>query len=154
MLPKTMRIACLACCGAVAFALFAGQAAPQAARIKRLYVEPFTVKTGPQKLHEDVVRELRKLNSVSLVADASSADATLTGNAEIWIKGYRSLNPRSGTSPSNGTPLYTGFLSVELKDAKGEVLWSYLATPGAPSEDVSKDLSRRIAKQLSKVLEP
>jgi hypothetical protein len=138
----------------VAGALLAGQAAPRATRIKRLYVEPFTVKTGPQRLREDVIRELRKLNSVSLVANASSADAILTGNAEIWIKGYRSLNPRSGTSPSSGTPLYTGYLSVELKDVKGEVLWSYLATPGAASEDVSKDLSRRIAKQLAKVLEP
>ena len=52
-----------------------------------------------------------------------------------------------------GTPVYAGYLSVELRDSKGETLWSYLATPGADSGDVSKDLSKRIAKRVAEALE-
>ena len=68
-----------------------------AAAVKRLYVEPFTTKTAPEKLRADVIAELRKLKSLSLVSSESDADAILGGGGEIWIKGYRSLNPRSGT---------------------------------------------------------
>lgn len=99
-----------------------------------------------------MIAELRKLSAISIVSDESSADAILGGGGEIWIKGYRSLNPRSGRLPSNGTPVYAGFLSVELRGTKGETLWSDLVTPGATTEDVSKDLSKRIAKHVAEAL--
>jgi hypothetical protein len=95
-----------------------------------------------------VISELRKLNSVSLAADESSADAILGGGGEVWIKGYRSHNPQLGKVPPNATPIYTGFLSMELRDKFGKTLWSYLATPPAASDDVSKDLSAVIVKKL------
>jgi phosphate transport system substrate-binding protein len=41
---------------------------------------------------------------------------------------------------------------VELRNPKGETLWSYLATPGAASDDVSKELSKRIAKHVAEAL--
>ena len=44
-------------------------------------------------------------------------------------------------------------LSVELRNPKGETLWSYLATPDADSPDVSKDLARRIAKHVAVALQ-
>ena len=77
----------------------------------------------------------------------------MSGEGEIWIRGYQSLNPRSGRLPSNGTPVYAGFLSVELKNARGETTWSYLVTPSGTSEDVTKDLSQRIAQHLAEALE-
>lgn len=52
----------------------------------------------------------------------------------------------------NGTPIFTGFLSIELRDRNGETLWSYLATPPAASGDVSKDLSILIIKKLDEAL--
>ena len=119
---------------------------------KRLYVEPFATKTDAASLQEDVTAEFRKLNSVALVSDPASADVLLGGGGEIWIKGYRSLNPRSGRLPSDGTPVYGGFLSVELKDKSGITFWSYLVTPGAGAEDVSKDLAKRIAKHVAEAL--
>jgi len=82
-----------------------------------------------------------------------SAAVILSGNGEIWISGYRSLNPRSGRSPSHGTPVYAGYLSVELKDTKGETLWSCLATPETGSERISNDLAKRIAKHLAEAME-
>jgi hypothetical protein len=118
-----------ACCCALAGSAPAWQPANPGA-IRRLYVEPFVTRTGPEKFREDLIAELRKVSSVSLVSDETNADGVLGGGGEIWIKGYRSLNPRSGRLPSNGTPVYTGFLSVELRDMKGETIWSYLATPG------------------------
>jgi phosphate transport system substrate-binding protein len=53
-----------------------------------------------------------------------------------------------GKVPPNGTPIYRGFLSIELRDKNGQTLWSYLATPPAASADVSKDLSTLIVKKL------
>jgi hypothetical protein len=143
--------ACFAfCCAMVRFAL-ARQTAP-GNQIRRLYVEPFATQAGSEKFREDLISELRKLNSVSVVADESSAEAILGGGGEVWIKGYRSHNPQLGKVAPNGTPIYTGFLSIELRDKNGQTLWSYLATPPEASDDVSKDLSRLIVKKLIEAL--
>jgi phosphate transport system substrate-binding protein len=150
---RLLGLTCLAavrCCLLPALA-FAGQGTDKAPR--RLYVEAFATKAGAEKLRDDVAAELRKLASVVLVSDEASADLVMGGGGEIWVKGYRSFSPRSHMKmPSNGTPLYGGFLSVELKNRRGVTVWSYLATPAAASEDVSKDISKRIAKHLAEAL--
>lgn len=130
-----------------------GLTAAAGAEPRRIYVEPFTTKAGSEKLREDVIAELRKAPGISVSASESGADTILGGGGEIWVKGYRSLNPRSGRMPSNGTPVYGGYLSVELRDAKGATLWSDLVTPGAGADDVAKDLSKRIAKHVAAALE-
>lgn len=119
--------------------------------IKRVYVEPFPDKPGSAKIREDLIVELRKL-SFSIVASEANADVIVSGNGETWIKGYRSLNPRSGRLPSNGEPVYAGYLSVELVDTNGETLWSYLVTLGPASENITKDLAKQIAKHLTEAL--
>jgi phosphate transport system substrate-binding protein len=135
----------------LAVPLLASQAEKPEA-IQRLYVEPFTTKAGSEKLREDLVAELHRLSGISIVSDVSSADAILGGGGEIWIKGYRSLNPRSGRLPSDGTPVYGGYLSVELRNVRGQTLWSYLVTPGSTSGDVSKALAKRIARHVVEAL--
>lgn len=138
-------------CFLLAASAFAWQATDNGA--KRLYVEPFATKAGAEKLRDDLTAELRKLGSFSLVPDEANADFVLGGGGEIWIKGYRSFSPRSHMKmPSNGTPIYGGYLSVELRNKQGVTVWSYLATPGAASEDASKDISKRIAKHLAEAL--
>lgn len=132
---------------------FEGQGTQKAPAPKRLYVEAFATKAGAEELRDDVTSELRKLSSVSVVPDEERADWVIGGGGEIWIKGYRSFSPRSHMKlPSNGTPVYGGYLSVELKNRQGVTLWSYLATPGSVSEDVSKDISKQIAKHLGEAL--
>lgn len=121
--------------------------------LKRLYVEPFTTNVNAQTLREHTVAELRKLSSISLVEDESKADLILGGGGEIWVKGYQSLNPRSGRLPYDGTPIYGGYLSVELRDTYGDTLWSYLVTPGAGTDDISKKLSKLIVKHVAEALE-
>src|ERR1700733_1885404 len=120
---------------------------------QRLYVEPFMGKAGSEKIREDLVAQLQNRSSISLVSDPAKANFILSGDGEIWIKGYRSLNPRSGRLPSDGTPVYAGFLSVELKNSVGDTIWSDLVTPGSGSEDISKDVSQRIAKHVTEALE-
>jgi phosphate transport system substrate-binding protein len=118
----------------------------------RLYVEAFVTQAGSDELRDDLIRALRKSGSVQLVQDKSAANLILGGGGEIWIRSYRSLNPRSGRDPSAGTPVYRGYLSVELRDLNGETLWSYLAAPAVSSEDVSKELSKQIAKHVAEAL--
>jgi phosphate transport system substrate-binding protein len=140
----------LACC-LLAGSAFAWQGTNGAA--KRLYVEAFATKAGAERLREDVNAELRKLTSISLAPDPSSADLILGGGGEIWVRGYRSFSPRSHMKLSaNGTPIYSGYLSVELKNKQGVTLWSDLVTPESAPEDISKDLSKRIAKHLAEGL--
>src|SRR5215469_546450 len=131
--------------------LFAGPG-PESG-VRRLYVEAFATKTGSEVLRADLTAELRKLSSISLVPDAASADLVLGGGGEIWVKGYRSFSPRSHIKmPSNGMPIYGGFLSVELRNRRSVTIWSYLAAPEKTSENVSKDISKRIATHLAEAL--
>ena len=141
-------LAAAVCFGVIA----ASPASGQHISIKNVYVEAFPAKAGSTKLREDLIEQLRKMGSFSIVNSESAADAIVSGDGETWIKGYRSLNPRSGRLPSDGEPVYAGFLSVELKDAKGETLWSYLVTLGPASESISKDLSKQIVKHLADAL--
>jgi hypothetical protein len=144
-------LAAATCFGVIAPAAFSEQQVEnRLTGIRRIYVEAFPQKTGSGKLREDLITELRK--SFSIAASVLDADAVVTGEGETWIKGYRSLNPRSGRLPSNGEPVYAGFLSVELKDVKGDTLWSYLVTLGPASENISQALSKQIVKHLADAL--
>jgi len=137
----------LVCCSTVLSSAGAHQ-------INRLYVEPFATRPGmEEKLRAKVLSELHKLRTISIASDPASADAVLGGGGEVWIKSYQSLNPRSGRMPSNGTPIYGGYLSVELRNPRGETLWSYIATPESASSDISGELAKRIVKHLVPVLE-
>jgi phosphate transport system substrate-binding protein len=120
---------------------------------KRLYVAPFTTTSESDKLRTDLLSQLRKDGAISLVSSEAEADVILDGGGEIWVKGYRSLNPRSGRMPSNGTPVYDGYLSVELRGKQGQTFWSYLVTPGMNAVDVSKDLAKRIARHVVEAID-
>jgi len=131
----------------------AGQIVQPKGLARRLYVEPFTTPKSAEELRDDVISELRRNGSLTIVSNQADADLILGGGGEIWVRGYRSLNPRSGRAPSDGIPVYGGYLSVELRDGKGETVWSYLATPGAGTDDVPKKLSRDIAKHVVDALD-
>jgi hypothetical protein len=87
-----------------------------------------------------------------LAASPPEADAVLTGDGDTFVRGYISLNPRSGTRPGDGDPVYDGFLSVQLKAKNDEVLWSYLATPRFQSSHVEQDLAKQISRRLEQAL--
>jgi len=146
------RIYCLAL-----VCITAGQAGawqPKSGKVERLYVEAFVTKSPTDTFQKDVTAELRKISSISLTPDESSADLILGGGGEIWVRGYRPFTHRSEMRlPTNGTPVYGGYVAVELKNKQGVTLWSDLVTPGSSSEDAAKDLAKLIAKHVAHALE-
>jgi phosphate ABC transporter phosphate-binding protein len=151
------RMYCLALVYLAVVCLTAGTAGawqPKQGRVDRLYVEAFVTKSPTDTFQKDVTAELRKINSISLTPDESSADLILGGGGEIWIKGYRPFTHRSEMRlPTNGTPVYGGYVAVELKNKQGVTLWSDLVTPGSSSEDAAKDIAKLIAKHVAYALE-
>lgn len=136
--------------------LAAGSAAAQTSHrvAERLYVEPFITKSGAADFQKDITAELRKLGSVSLAPNQAGADLILGGGGEVWIRGYRPFTHRSETGlPTNGTPVYGGYVAVELRNKQGFTLWSDLVTPPSSSEDVAKDLAKLVAKHVVTALE-
>ena len=101
---------------------------------------------------KELVAELKKSPLVRVVSLPAKADAVLTGAGELWIRGYYSLNPRSGIMPQNGTPVYGGSLSVELNGKDSDTLWSYLVTPHFGSTSISKDLCKELVRRMNDAL--
>jgi len=123
--------------------------------VKNVYVDSFGDKPGASELRQQVTAELRKSPGVQVVAAPTDADLVLSGTGEVYVKSHYSLNPRD-RSVNDAQAVYTGYLSVELKDKKGETVWSYLATPhSSGSRDVSRILARLVVKKLSgEVVDP
>src|SRR5215475_6963676 len=97
----------------------------------RLYVElsqPSDQKQSSDRLREATVRLLRYSN-ITIAANAAEAERILSVTNQIYIKGYLSRNPRVRYRNSDSRPVYAGYVAVELKDPKDEVVWSYLLTP-------------------------
>jgi len=125
-----------------------GQEANSLRSVKRIFIDGLGDKPGLQEVKKDLATELRRSEIFAVADSADQADATLSGNGNTWLKGYYSLNPRAGTSPTNGQPVYGGYVSVELKDRAGATLWSYLATPHSGSKNIAHDLAKNVAAHL------
>jgi hypothetical protein len=125
-----------------------GQGADSLRSVKRIFIDGFGDKPGIEQVKKDLAAQLRHSDIFEVAASPDQADATLSGRGDTWLKGYYSLNPRAGTSPTNGQAVYGGYISVELKDRAGVTLWSYLATPRSGSKDIARDLSKDVVKHL------
>ena len=117
--------------------------------IKSVYVDSLGDRPGASDLREKIISELEKSHRFRVVNNEAEADGVLSGKGEVWVKGYFSLNPRE-RSVSDAQATYAGYLSIELRDKKGETLWSYLATPhtASASGNVSRDLARLVVRKL------
>lgn len=115
---------------------------------KRLFIDSFGGKPGAVDLRDQVASEVQKTQKFHLVGERGDAELVLAGTGEIWVKSHYSMNPRN-RSISSSQAVYTGYLSVELKDKNGETIWSYLATPhSSGSHDVGKILARLVVAKL------
>src|ERR1700730_9550605 len=117
-------------------------------QVRHVFVGSLGEKPGAAGLRKRIVEELKRSREITLALSASDADAILTGDGDTYIRGYISLNPRSGTRARDGDPVYDGFLSVELRGKNDEVLWSYLATPRFQSSHVEQDLAKQVFRKL------
>lgn len=117
--------------------------------IKTVYVGAIGKTAASAQFQASLRSEVTKSHKLRLAADAASADAVITGNGEIFVKGHYSLNPRQREIGADSRALYSGYLSVELIGDKGETLWSYLAAPAAPTDgDVAKSMARKVITKL------
>jgi len=143
-----MKVGTLAALIVSAITLF-GQAPANLNDIKNVFVDSFGDRPGAMELRDKIVSELEKSRRFHVAKSASEADGVLAGSGEVWVKSYYSLNPRNRSVNSNAQALYAGYLSIELKDKKGETLWSYLATPhSSATGDVGRNLARLVVKKL------
>ena len=120
--------------------------------VERVFVGSLGTSSEALQIRRALVEELR--HTTLKVAEApEAADATLTGTGEVWIKGYYSLNPRAREVGEEAHPIYGGYLSVELRNGRNDVLWSYLVTPRRYGPDaISRNLAEQIVKKLREAL--
>ena len=137
----------------VLLVLLLARALAFAQTVERIYVQPVTASPSLEKARKDLIAQLRKVKSVQLVESPSLANAILFTSGEIYIRGYYSLNPRAGLNPTNGSPVYGGYLSVELKDASGVTMWSYFADT-SDSKDAAHELSKKIVRHFAETFAP
>jgi phosphate transport system substrate-binding protein len=117
---------------------------------RNVFVDSFGAKPGASELREQVTAELRKSPQFHVVEAPDRADLVLSGTGEVWVKSHYSLNPRNRSVNGDAQAVYTGYLSVELNDKKGETVWSYLATPHTSgSGNVSRILARLVVRKMS-----
>jgi hypothetical protein len=135
-------------------ALVFAQPATIPAKVRAIFVGDIKGISEAGSIRQALIEDLRKHGKPSLADGPDSADATLTGNGELWVKGYYSLNPRERSVGEDAHRVYGGYLSVELRDRKGEVLWSYLVTPRRGYDSVGHDLAGQVLKKLREATGP
>ena len=136
------------------YALVFAQAPAVRATVGSIFVGEIKAASEADAIRHDLMEELRKHRKPGLAGKPDSADATLTGTGEFWVKGYYNLNPRERSLGEDAHRVYGGYLSVELRDRKGEVLWSYLVTPRRGYDSVSRDIAGQVVKKLREAIEP
>ena len=129
----------------------AAQSVTSLSQIKKIYVGSLGDKKGSAELREALLKRLRKVHGLLVVSAPAEADAMMTGNGELWIKGYYTTSPRP--SPYSRIAIYGGMLSVEVKGKDTETLWSYLVTPskfhwGAVTEDLADHLVKKFLEAV------
>jgi len=123
------------------------QTAGSVGEVHRVYVT-VAAKPALAGVGRSLMRDLEKSGAIQVVDTPSQADAILSADGDIYVKGYVSLNPRSGNSPGHGEPVRAGYLSVELKGKGNETLWSFLATPRFGSTNIEHEISKQVTKEL------
>ncbi len=95
--------------------------------VKKIYVEPLGHGKVGDEFRERIIARLRKDGRFDVVETSGTADAVLSGSAEVWVTGYVSNNPHAPSTAKQA--VYSGFLSARVTTKNNEVLWSYLVTP-------------------------
>lgn len=120
-------------------------------QVKTVYVEAFSGGVESARLHDSFVRHLAR-SRFKLVQSPKDADAIVSGNGQIWIRGFIAINPRTPTTDRQAD--YAGYLSVEVADANGKPLWSWLATPSKLAwSNIVDNLAGSAAKKLVEATE-
>jgi hypothetical protein len=144
-----LLVSTVSCC-----TLVFAQSSTIPAKVRSIFVGEITGMPEAGAIRQALTEELRRHGKPALAGGPDAADGTLTGTGQLWVKGYYNLNPRERSLGEGAHRVYGGYLSVELRDRKGEVLWSYLVTPRRGYDSVSHDLAGQVVKRLQQAIEP
>src|SRR5215469_6559600 len=123
------------------------QAVQQLSQVKTVYVEKLAGLNNTTELRESLIKRLEKSGPFKVAEDPAHADAVMKGEGGLWIRGYNAINYRSPAT--NRTPVYGGYLSVQLVTREGEPLWSYLVTPSNLGwRTVIDDMTSKLVREL------
>jgi phosphate ABC transporter phosphate-binding protein len=115
-------------------------------RIRTVQVTSMGTGSSGEALRQRIADRLNHSGGLNVVNTPAKADAILRGTSNIWSAGTISLSPRSKAASET---VYQGYLSVELVDREGEVLWSYLVTPSRfRTSSITDDLADQIVAHL------
>jgi len=132
------------CRGLVVLALLLAMTRADARTVHSIFLTPETGTTAD--VEKRIAGDLQKSGGVRVVSDRSGADAVLQVNSVIWPQGLIAVNPRSRNVSVSS---YQGYASAELRDAGGQVLWSYLVTPRRfRVSGIEEDLADQLTENL------
>lgn len=125
--------------------------------IRTLYVDTFQGGPGSADLRKLVAERLRAQHKWQLVNQPSAADAIVHGSGEFWIKGHLTNSARAAAGQVES--VYGGYLSLEVQSRSGQILWSYLVTPGrlhwsGVPQDMADHMVRLMAAALARSAAP
>jgi phosphate ABC transporter phosphate-binding protein len=102
--------------------------------------------SGAEALRQSIVGRLAKSRSLKVVDKPSAADLILRGSSSIWPTGIISLSLHSKSASET---IYQGYLSVELVNKSGQIVWSYLVTPSRfRAASITDDLADQMVARL------
>jgi phosphate ABC transporter phosphate-binding protein len=144
------RLVLQLCVGLVALMALPCHAAAQSAvpfgRVRTLQVDSMGEGTTATAIRQRVIDRLNKSGRLKVVENSSAADASLRGTSNVWVSGTISLSPRSNSAIEN---VYQAYLSIELVDTSGQILWSYLVTPSRfHTASIADDLADQAVMHL------
>jgi phosphate transport system substrate-binding protein len=101
---------------------------------------------GAAALRQNIVDRLNRSQGMKVVDNSSAADLVLRGSSSVWPTGTISMSPHSKSASET---IYQGYLSVELADKSGRILWSYLVTPSHfRTVSITDDLADQVVFRL------
>ncbi|SPE28385.1 exported hypothetical protein [Candidatus Sulfotelmatomonas gaucii] len=125
----------------------------RAAELHRIYVGSFGASPDAVYLRHKLVLRLAHARRFLVVDDPATADAILSGTAQLRLVGYYNSNPRIRYRNSASVAVYDAKMMVRLEDRGGHDLWSGNLTPRFwGSQYVSDNVVNQAARHVADVL--
>ncbi len=115
-------------------------------RVRTLQVDSMGGGPAAAAIRQRMIDRLNKSGRLKVVENSSAAEASLRGTSHVWVSGTISLSPRSNSAMEK---VYQAYLSIELVDGSGQILWSYLVTPSRfHTTSIADDLADQAVTHL------
>lgn len=125
----------------------------RAVEVRKIYVGSFGASLDAVYLRHKLVLRLARSRRLIVVDDPATADAILSGTAQLRLVGYYNSNSRIRYRNSASVPVYDARMMVRLEDRGGHSLWSGNLKPRFwGSQYVSDNVVNQTARHVAEVL--